>query len=71
MPQSIPPGLTQEHVLKALADLDAGIEHLPGGPPGALGEPAPLGQDARQAMHRLEDALFDRFGDAVWASSTR
>lgn len=32
MPQSIPPGLTQEHVLKALADLDAGMDH-PFGPP--------------------------------------
>lgn len=27
MPQSIPKGLTREHVLKALADLDAGIGH--------------------------------------------
>jgi hypothetical protein len=27
MPQSIPKGLTRDHVLKALADLDAGIEH--------------------------------------------
>ena len=27
VPQSIPPGLTQEHVLKALADLDAGMDH--------------------------------------------
>lgn len=27
MPQSIPKGLTREHVLQALADLDAGIEH--------------------------------------------
>jgi len=27
MPQSMPPGLTQEHVLKVLADLDAGIDH--------------------------------------------
>jgi hypothetical protein len=27
MPQSIPKGLTREHVVKALADLDAGIEH--------------------------------------------
>ena len=27
MPQSIPKGLTREHVLKALADLDAGIDH--------------------------------------------
>lgn len=32
MPQSIPNGLTREHVLKALADLDAGIDH-PFGPP--------------------------------------
>jgi hypothetical protein len=32
MPQSIPPGLTQEHVLRGLADLDAGVEH-PFGPP--------------------------------------
>jgi hypothetical protein len=32
VPQSIPPGLKQEHVLKALADLDAGIDH-PFGPP--------------------------------------
>jgi hypothetical protein len=27
MPQSIPPGLTREHVLRALSDLDAGVEH--------------------------------------------
>jgi hypothetical protein len=32
VPQSIPPGLTREHVLKALADLDAGTVH-PFGPP--------------------------------------
>jgi hypothetical protein len=32
MPQSIPNGLTADHVLKALADLDAGIGH-PFGPP--------------------------------------
>ena len=34
MPQSIPKGLTREHVLKALADLDAGIEHPFGKPTG-------------------------------------
>ena len=27
MPQSIPPGLTPEHVLRTLADLDGGIDH--------------------------------------------
>jgi hypothetical protein len=27
MPESIPKGLTREHLLKALADLDAGIDH--------------------------------------------
>src|SRR5690349_7292378 len=32
MPQSIPKGLTAEHVLRALADLDAGVDH-PFGPP--------------------------------------
>lgn len=32
MPQSIPKGLTREHVLKALADLDAGIDHPFGNP---------------------------------------
>ena len=32
MPQSISPGLTREHVLRALADLDASAEH-PLGPP--------------------------------------
>jgi hypothetical protein len=32
MPQSIPPGLKQEHVLQALHDLDRGIDH-PFGPP--------------------------------------
>jgi hypothetical protein len=31
MPQYIPPGLTREHVLRAIADLDAGIDH-PFGP---------------------------------------
>jgi hypothetical protein len=34
MPQSIPKGLTREHVLKALTDLDAGIEHSFGKPTG-------------------------------------
>jgi len=34
MPQSIPTGLTTEHVLKTLADLDAGIEHPFGKPTG-------------------------------------
>ncbi|MHB0958289.1 MAG: DUF6884 domain-containing protein [Pirellulaceae bacterium] len=32
MPHSIPKGLTREHILKALADLDAGIEHPFGDP---------------------------------------
>src|SRR5262249_13072506 len=32
MPKSIPDGLTRDHVLRALADLDAGIKH-PFGPP--------------------------------------
>ena len=32
MPQSIPKGMTAEHVLRALADLDAGMDH-PFGPP--------------------------------------
>jgi hypothetical protein len=34
MPQSIPKGLTRNHVLKAIADLDAGIEHPFGKPTG-------------------------------------
>ena len=34
MPQSIPAGLTQEHVLRTLADLDGGIEHAFGQPTG-------------------------------------
>ena len=34
MPQSIPPGLTREHVLRALADLDAGTVHPFGAPTG-------------------------------------
>lgn len=34
MPQSIPAGLTQEHVLRTLADLDAGIDHAFGTPTG-------------------------------------
>jgi hypothetical protein len=34
MPQSIPKGLGREHVLRALADLDAGIEHPFGLPTG-------------------------------------
>jgi hypothetical protein len=32
MPQSIPPGLTKEHVVKALNDLDGGIDHPFGAP---------------------------------------
>src|SRR5690348_6124637 len=32
MPQSVPKGLSREHVLRALAELDAGVEH-PFGPP--------------------------------------
>jgi len=27
MPQSIPKGLTHDHILATIADLDAGIEH--------------------------------------------
>src|SRR5262249_54509361 len=34
MPQSIPPGLTKEHVIKALNDLDGGIDHPFGAPTG-------------------------------------
>ena len=34
MPQSIPKGLTHDHVLMAIADLDAGIEHPFGKPTG-------------------------------------
>src|SRR5262245_1175796 len=34
MPQSIPAGLTREHVLRTLADLDAGIDHPFGRPTG-------------------------------------
>src|SRR5436189_3686664 len=34
MPQSIPAGLTQEHVLRTLADLDAGTDHPFGQPTG-------------------------------------
>ena len=34
MPQSIPAGLTKEHILKTLADLDAGIDHPFGKPTG-------------------------------------
>jgi hypothetical protein len=34
MPQSIPAGLTHEHVLRALADLDSGIDHPFGRPTG-------------------------------------
>ncbi|HEX4142982.1 MAG TPA: DUF3883 domain-containing protein [Pirellulales bacterium] len=34
MPQSIPPGLTQEHVLRTLADLDGGIDQPFGQPTG-------------------------------------
>src|SRR3954469_18754034 len=34
MPQSIPKGLTREHVLSALADLDAGMDHPFGSPTG-------------------------------------
>lgn len=34
MPQSVPAGLTQEHVLRTLADLDAGIAHPFGQPTG-------------------------------------
>ncbi len=34
MPQSIPPGLTREHVVQALDDLDRGIDHPFGAPTG-------------------------------------
>jgi hypothetical protein len=34
MPQSIPSGLTRDHVLQALADLDAGVDHPFGQPTG-------------------------------------
>jgi hypothetical protein len=34
MPQSVPPGLTYDHVLRTLADLDGGIDHPFGQPTG-------------------------------------
>src|SRR5208337_3522938 len=34
MPQSIPAGLTRTHVLQALADIDAGVDHPFGQPTG-------------------------------------
>ena len=34
MPQSIPAGLSRTHVLQALADLDAGVDHPFGQPTG-------------------------------------
>ena len=34
MPQSVPKGLSREHVLQALTDLDAGVEHPFGSPTG-------------------------------------
>ena len=34
MPQSIPPGLKKEHILRTLADLDGGIDHPFGQPTG-------------------------------------
>ena len=34
MPQSIPKGISAEHVLRALADLDAGMDHPFGSPTG-------------------------------------
>src|ERR1019366_169974 len=34
MPQSIPPGLKKDHVLRTLADLDGGIDHPFGQPTG-------------------------------------
>lgn len=34
MPQSIPPGLTKDHVLRTLADLDGGVDHPFGKPTG-------------------------------------
>src|SRR6476469_11247741 len=34
MPQSIPAGLTRDHVLRILADLDAGLDHPFGQPTG-------------------------------------
>ena len=34
MPQSIPAGLTRTHVVQALADLDAGLDHPFGQPTG-------------------------------------
>ncbi len=34
MPQFLPKGITAEHVLRALADLDSGIDHPFGAPTG-------------------------------------
>ncbi len=34
MPASIPSGLTKDHILRALSDLDAGIDHPFGQPTG-------------------------------------
>lgn len=45
MPQSIPAGLTREHVLRTLSDLDAGIDHPFGKPTGY----EPIHDDKRYA----------------------
>ena len=49
MPASIPPGLTREHVLKALADLDAGADH-PFGPATGAANPSAGAVPGRQGL---------------------
>lgn len=69
MPQSIPPGLTKEHVLRALADLDSGIEHPFGQPTGyfLVHEDKELGQFAWESA--LPILAFSSDGKTIAASA--
>ena len=76
MPKSIPPGITREHVLKALAELDAGVGH-PFGEPTAYqlvyeGKSYPpkavVGLAARHLLGRV--LRRDEFSSGVAAGSS-
>jgi hypothetical protein len=69
VPQSIPAGLKQEQILKALADLDAGIDHPFCQPTGyelvQVATFTTASRTRRRACTRLRDSLRERSLDGT------
>lgn len=57
MPKAIPRGITREHILQALGDLDAGVDH-------------PFGQPTRyELVHKTNDTHLRQLSDWHFVTS--